>query len=70
MERWVKCLNTSGLSGLNRAAAKSNTIDVNGDNCQLHYVLAQMSIVILQSRGHVWITEDIWVKNIHEAVSS
>ena len=35
MEGWVKCLmsqNTSGVSGINSVAAKSNTIEVNGDH--------------------------------------
>ena len=35
MEGRVKCLsphNTSGVSGLNRDTAKSNTIEVNGDH--------------------------------------
>ena len=39
MEGWVKCLspqNTSGVSGVNSVAAKSNTKEVNGDHFFKH----------------------------------
>ena len=50
MEGWVKCLcpqNTSGVSGVNSFAAKSNTIEVNGDQFSCGVIQVSVSVCSL-----------------------
>ena len=63
MERWVKCLspqNTFGVSGGNSVAAKSNTIEVNGDQF-FKQKKTYIEVHLIQSKSQVWLNNFFWL---------